>query len=258
MSAVNNITMSYQEYKSYVKDNKGSRFANRTYHMDLDDAQNEGKLLGSAVFADSGTNTKCEWKATYDDNFTQDTPLIKVTSDRIGGKQQEYVVNIDKIDVNNASDIEMFALCSYIDAHEKYAGGWDTLQSYVRENRTEASSGGNGKHDWPAMVAEAKDGYIEAKQYSQVTDGNQMLYLLEKYGMPKEVEMIRIDANTLVPVSNQIKVQDIDGGYAQMLFDNSGEIRYVNHLNKESGWSMGVSQEMLEKRKKLVRNLLCS
>lgn len=257
MSAVNNIKMSYQEYKSYVKNNKSSKLANRSYHMDMGDAANKESLLGSITITNTDTNTKCEWKAAYDENFTSDMPLVKVTSSDTGGNQQQYVINIDEIDVNDASDVEMFALCSYMDAHEKQTNGvkhsWDALRNYVSENHVKAPSGENGiqKYDWLAMVTEAKNEYIESKQYSQVTDGNQMLYLLEKYGMPKEVEMVRIDENTLVPVSNQIKVQDVDGGYAQILYDNSGEIRYVNHLNKESGWSMGVSQEMLEKAQKL-------
>lgn len=257
MSVVNSITMSYQEYKSYVKNNKSSRHANRSYHMDTGDAVSEENLLGSTIFTDTDTSTKCEWRAVYDENFTSDMPLVRVTSNDTDGNRNQYVINIDEIDVNDASDIEMFALCSYMDTHEKQTNGikhsWDTLRNYVSENHVKVSSSESGiqKYDWLAMVTEAKNEYIESKQYSQVTDGNQMLYLLEKYGMPKEVEMVRIDENTLIPVNNQIKVQDVDGGYAQILYDNSGEIRYVNHLNKESGWSMGVPQEMLEKAQEL-------
>ncbi|WP_369677269.1 hypothetical protein, partial [Klebsiella pneumoniae] len=44
---------------------------------------------------------------------------------------------------------------------------------------------------------------------------------------------------------------DLDGGYAQIQFDSSGEIRYVNHLNEEAGWSMDVSQEQLKKARGL-------
>jgi len=32
-----------------------------------------------------------------------------------------------------------------------------------------------------------------------------------------------------------------------MIFDNKGEIRYENNLNREAGWSMEVSHEMLKK-----------
>ena len=149
--------------------------------------------------------------------------------------------------------IELFALCSYADAHEKRTEGskssWDLLKGYVKENALD--EGYDQKRDWLTMVGNAKDECMEAKLYKQVTDGNKLTQLLEKYGMPKEVEMIRIDDNTLVPVENGIFVQDVDGGYAQMLFDKSGEIRYVNNLNKNAGWSIEVSQEMLKKAQEL-------
>ena len=63
--------------------------------------------------------------------------------------------------------------------------------------------------------------------------------------------MIRIDANTLVPVDNGIKVQDVDGGYAQVMFENNGTIHYVNHLNSRADWTMEVSQEMLKKAEQI-------
>lgn len=92
---------------------------------------------------------------------------------------------------------------------------------------------------------------MESKLYGQVADGNKLVRLLEAYGMPKEVEMHRMDADTLIPVVNGTYVQDLDGGYAQILFDNNGEITYVNHLNESAGWHMEVSQEMLEKARSL-------
>ncbi|MDE6365209.1 MAG: hypothetical protein K2L86_13270, partial [Lachnospiraceae bacterium] len=156
-------------------------------------------------------------------------------------------------------DMEMFALCSYADAHEKKTEGakssWDTLHAYVQDTLSEAVSsqpeGFGQKRDWLTMVEEEKRTCMESKLYGQVADGNKLVHLLESYGMPKEVEMLRVDANTLIPVDNVTYVQDLDGGYAQMLFDGSGEITYVNHLNKSAGWRMEISQEMLDKARSL-------
>ena len=261
MSSVNNITFSYQQYKSYVKNNKESRLSNRSYSMDLGSEQGEDRLLGSTIYRDSRTGASCELKAAYDNNFTSDTPLIKVTAGGDDQKKQEYIVNIDEIDVNAASEIEIFALCSYVDAHEKKMGGtkgsWDSLREFVSDGLSKSPSedmpGENyvQKRDWLAMVGEAKDECLGAKLYMQVADGNKLTRLLEKYGMPKEVEMIRIDANTLVPVDNGIKVRDVDGGYAQVMFENDGTIRYVNHLNSGADWTMEVSQEMLKRAQQI-------
>ncbi|EOS35990.1 hypothetical protein C804_00777 [Lachnospiraceae bacterium A4] len=259
MSGVNNVTFSYQEYKAYVKNNKDFRLANRTYSMELGNSAGDGRVLANSSYRDTKTGASYRLTAAYDENFSADTPYMKVTAEGADQRKQEFIINIDEIDVNAASDFEMFALCSYADAHEKKTEGakssWDMLNTYVHDALSEAASGqeeGFGqKRDWLAMVEEEKETCMASKLYGQVADGNKLVHLLETYGMPKEVEMLRVDANTLIPVDNAIYVQDLDGGYAQMQFDSKGEITYVNHLNKSAGWSMKASHEMLEKARNL-------
>lgn len=259
MSGVNNVTFSYQEYKAYVKNNKDFRLANRTYSMELGNSAGDGRVLANSSYRDTKTGSSYRLTAAYDENFSADTPYMKVTAEGTDKKKQEFIINIDEIDVNAASALEMFALCSYADAHEKKTEGakssWDMLNTYVHDALPEAASGqeeGFGqKRDWLAMVEEEKETCMASKLYGQVADGNKLVHLLETYGMPKEVEMLRVDANTLIPVDNAIYVQDLDGGYAQMQFDSKGEITYVNHLNKSAGWSMKASHEMLEKARNL-------
>lgn len=253
MSKVNNVTFSYQEYKAYVKNNKDSRLANRTYSMELGNAAGDGRVLANSSYRDAKTGASYRLTAAYDDNFSADTPYIKVTAEGADQRKQEFIINIDEIDVNAASDFEMFALCSYADAHEKKTEGakssWETLNGYVQEALSEDAFG--QKRDWLTMVEEEKGTCIASKLYGQAADGNNLVHLLETYGMPKEVEMLRVDANTLIPVDNVTYVQDLDGGNAQMLFDGNGEITYVNHLNKSAGWRMEATQEMLEKARSL-------
>ncbi|MEZ3478468.1 MAG: hypothetical protein K1W08_07665 [Lachnospiraceae bacterium] len=253
MSRVNNVTFSYQEYKAYVKNNKDSRLANRTYSMELGNAAGDGRVLANSSYRGAKTGASYRLTAAYDDNFSADTPYIKVTAEGADQRKQEFIINIDEIDVNAASDFEMFALCSYADAHEKKTEGakssWETLNGYVQEALSEDAFG--QKRDWLTMVEEEKGTCIASKLYGQAADGNNLVHLLETYGMPKEVEMLRVDDNTLIPVDNVTYVQDLDGGNAQMLFDGNGEITYVNHLNKSAGWHMEATQEMLEKARSL-------
>ena len=253
MSRVNNVTFSYQEYKAYVKNNKDSRLANRTYSMELGNAAGDGRVLANSSYRGAKTGASYRLTAAYDDNFSADTPYIKVTAEGADQTKQEFIINIDEIDVNAASDFEMFALCSYADAHEKKTEGakssWETLNGYVQEALSEDAFG--QKRDWLTMVEEEKGTCIASKLYGQAADGNNLVHLLETYGMPKEVEMLRVDDNTLIPVDNVTYVQDLDGGNAQMLFDGNGEITYVNHLNKSAGWHMEATQEMLEKARSL-------
>lgn len=259
MSGVNNVTFSYQEYKAYIKNHKESGLAGRTYSMTPGSAAEDERILASTSSKDARTGAGYGLKAVYDDHFSDDSPLIKVIAEGADQRKQEFIINIDEIDVNAASDMEMFALCSYADAHEKKTEGtkssWDTLNAYVQDALSRAASGQpesfGQKRDWLTMVEEEKRTCMESKLYGQVADGNKLVRLLEVYGMPKEVEMHRMDADTLIPVVNGTYVQDLDGGYAQILFDNNGEITYVNHLNESAGWHMEVSQEMLEKARSL-------
>ena len=105
--------------------------------MGLGGTQNNERLLGSTTYEDIDTNTIYEWKAEYDDNFTSDTPYIKVTANDEGREVQEYIVNIDEVDVSAASDIELFALCSYADAHEKnhenVKSSWELISGYISD-----------------------------------------------------------------------------------------------------------------------------
>ena len=53
MSGVNNVTLSYQEYKSYIKNNQNSRLVNRRYSMETaDNAKSEQNILGSTLYTD--------------------------------------------------------------------------------------------------------------------------------------------------------------------------------------------------------------
>ncbi len=53
--------------------------------------------------------------AKYAEDDSEDNPVIKVNVTKPNGKE-EYLININEVNPRNASEIEMFALCSYADA----------------------------------------------------------------------------------------------------------------------------------------------
>jgi hypothetical protein len=73
-------------------------------------------------------------KAKYAECSTQDNPVIYVETN-YGGKTVSYNVNINEVDPNNASRLEMFALCSYADdvgiGDDSTFGTYKTLCSYM-------------------------------------------------------------------------------------------------------------------------------
>ena len=92
MSRVNNVTFSYQEYKAYVKNNKDSRLANRTYSMELGNAAGDGRVLANSSYRGAKTGASYRLTAAYDDNFSADTPYIKVTAEGADQRKQEFII----------------------------------------------------------------------------------------------------------------------------------------------------------------------
>ena len=66
-------------------------------------------------------------RAVLLEESTPDRPIIQVTSN-YNGKREFFNIDISKVDPRNATEMEMFALCSYADATGKGSG--DSLGSY--------------------------------------------------------------------------------------------------------------------------------
>lgn len=135
ISAVNN------DYCGYINDSysKKQRVGNDFIgHMSLTsrkvEKQEDGEVLGLTMIKQPGTD--CFWgmKAKYAECSTQDNPVIYVETN-YGGKTVSYNVNINEVDPNNASRLEMFALCSYADdvgiGDDSTFGTYKTLCSYM-------------------------------------------------------------------------------------------------------------------------------
>ena len=88
--------------------------------------EEKGKFLNLAVVAGEG-GMGYGLIAMLSESSTPDNPIIQIISG-VGGKREVYNIDISKIDPRNATEMEMFALCSYADATGKGSG--DSLGSY--------------------------------------------------------------------------------------------------------------------------------
>ena len=162
MSIIRNTTFTYQEYKAYRQTHKDCGISGRVpYSMIGNNAETDNKnILENTVITASSSNAKYEMTAEYADNFSEETPFIKVTINNADNKQ-ERLINIDEINLRNASVAEVFALYSYAGAHEKNMGFsasiWNTLTGYVKNNAAY-----DQKSDWTAMVEETRDEYMSS------------------------------------------------------------------------------------------------
>lgn len=88
--------------------------------------EEKGKHLNLAVVAGEG-GMGYGLIAMLPESSTPDNPIIQIISG-VGGKREVYNIDISKIDPRNATEMEMFALCSYAD--EMGQGTGDSLGSY--------------------------------------------------------------------------------------------------------------------------------
>lgn len=73
-----------------------------------------GNVLGMTMVWDRRSALTYGMKAYYASNSTKDNPIIEICSN-MGGKDRIYRIPIKEIDPENATQMEMFALCSYTD-----------------------------------------------------------------------------------------------------------------------------------------------
>lgn len=184
MEVVNNIISNAytNEYRSKGGTNKEVFDTAKTNDSNADE-----RLLGIGFIKASNSNTHYGMRAEYSENFSTDNPVITVKVQKGYGEVEEYNIDIRKVNPQNATEIEMFALCNYADANGNGTGGtfgsWQTL-NYYRDNAAH-----NGyfemtntmeqfksiKQNWISMVSVMINDYMNAGLYKQALDGNKLL-----------------------------------------------------------------------------------
>ena len=126
------------------------------------------------------------------DRSTEEDPIIKISCN-YGGQQRYYDVHVNEVDPRNASAVEMFALCSYMD--EKGMTDRGTFGSYSKlqamgSNASmingfvdlDDSSNYNVKVDWIKMLKEMANEYLKVPEtYAQSLAANKLADELMNY-----------------------------------------------------------------------------
>lgn len=117
-------------------------------------------------------------EARYADESTIDNPIIKVRISDEDGSQKEFNININDIDPKNATQLEMFALCSYAEEHgiSDFYKNCDTyktltdcaLISGYEENDIEDFV--EKKQDWVEIVDKAQKSGKNVKTNVRIAD----------------------------------------------------------------------------------------
>lgn len=126
------------------------------------------------------------------DRSTEEDPIIKISCN-YGGQQRYYDVHVNEVNPRNASAVEMFALCSYMD--EKGMTDRGTFGSYSKlqamgSNASmingfvdlDDSSNYNVKVDWIKMLKEMANEYLKVPEtYAQSLAANKLADELMDY-----------------------------------------------------------------------------
>ncbi len=102
-----------------------------TSAMSIAPSTGAGKMLGASSIA-IGPNTQQTMIVRYSENSTDQNPVVTVTL----GDYGSFAISVKDVDPENANQIEMFALCSYMDDKNLTCpgsnGSYNRLKSYIQ------------------------------------------------------------------------------------------------------------------------------
>ena len=146
-------------------------------------SSSNGKTIGIMTVGSNG------YLAKYADSSTPADPIIKVG---------DYEVRINDVDINNATQLEMFAWTSYMeDSGQIEKQGMSTyskMKSFAVQSQFDGVCSGiydggtnendfwNKKQDWSAIIENAKNTFAGMKEtYSQSLECGKLLSYFEKW-----------------------------------------------------------------------------
>lgn len=140
------------------------------------------------------------YSASYDEDSTMGNPIINIRMESKNKGVQTYKVSVNQVDLTNATELELLALCSHVDKMgmseaSNAANSYSTLLYYAKNSAIGNQSARNADEfmslcrDWSAMVTDAqidkldKEGKIDAAVGKSL---QHMLEAIEKYNSERE------------------------------------------------------------------------
>lgn len=192
MNINNNLNLGVNAYYGTRQDDKcrvdatwnGSKFV-------LKEARLKSEILGFSFLSVTGRDTVYGMYAQYAKDSSPGEPKIVVKIQTPQGLE-EHCVNVKEVDPKSATEIEMFALCTYADASGQgvkgTSGSWQMLKyhcsntrgrgAYHTLNRLEEYA--TVRRDWTKLVRSSVNDCINNGMYRQVMEGNSLLDLFKR------------------------------------------------------------------------------
>lgn len=167
----------------------------------IEQAETGGVALGFTMVPEEGKQVVYGMSARLSEKSTKDNPIVQIRSN-LNGENKVYSVEIRKINPQHASQMEMFALCSYADYMGDGTGS--TFGSYhtLRMMQDTAQTSGvtptvsdgvsavdnfmNAKKDWVQICKQACDLLKDVSEISVTNlfmQGKRLTHILESHGV---------------------------------------------------------------------------
>lgn len=150
------------------------------------------------MIKEEGSNISWGMVATYASESTDKNPIIQVKTN-YGGETLAYNVAVNEVNPNQASKLEMFALCSYGDdknpRNRSTFGSFQTLQVYEtmakhngstfiseKDSSDNWKAFMNAKTDWKNLCKEVMSLVYRCHDYASYANGQKVMDIFNKCG----------------------------------------------------------------------------
>ena len=170
-------------------------------------SSNNGKTIGVTTAGNTGLLAK------YADSSTPAEPIIKVG---------DYEVRVNDVDPNNATELEMFALMSYMEdvgMIEKHGmASYSKMKAYASQSEYDGVCSGiydeqafwDKKQDWFAIIDNAKQTFSGMTEtYSQSVECGKLLSYFEKWNTKVSSRDLFSEAVQKFHDDNQLTAQEL-------------------------------------------------
>ena len=189
-----------EEYEtSIVSDETEVYTAKQTGAVSIAETEDGGEFLGLTMVPEEGQSVTYGMRAMLSEKSTPDNPIVQVVSN-LGGKKVIYNVEVNRVNPNNATQLEMFALLSYTDKMGITDGGTFGSHQQLEVYGGNASSIGycgslsgedvflNERFDWASIMERMVQVYKDVGIENQAEDCKALFDFFATYIENNEVK----------------------------------------------------------------------
>ena len=194
-------------YRKNSSNDSASKFTTMGSATQETTSSNNGKTIGVTTAGNTGLLAK------YADSSTPAAPIIKVG---------DYEVRVNDVDPNNATELEMFALMSYMEdvgMIEKHGmASYSKMKTYASQSEYDGVCSGiydeqafwGKKQDWFAIIDNAKQTFSGMTEtYSQSVECGKLLSYFDKWNTKTSSRDLFHEAVQKFRDENQLTAQEL-------------------------------------------------